>query len=312
VLPYADAVLGSTRRALWLLFGAVVLVLVAACANVANLLLALAATRMQEVATRAALGASRARLIRQFLIESLLLATVGGLAGIVVARWTSHLLVSFADQRIPRVNEVAFDWTIFAFLLLVCLVTAAIFGLAPALAAGRIDAGLVTRESGRATTGREWARVRDVLVIAEVALAFVLASGAGLVMDEMTRLREAPNGMATGDVVTVHLGQPLAPGVELQYYDIAERVGRLPDVRAAGFTQVLPLQNWGWNGASTDFVVKGEPARNEPAFPIELRYVTPGYFEALGIPIRRGRSVLLDDTKNAPAVILINETLARR
>jgi ABC-type antimicrobial peptide transport system permease subunit len=105
VLPYADAVLGPTRRALWLLFGAVVLVLVAACANVANLLLALAGTRMQEVATRAALGASRARLIRQFLIESLLLATVGGLAGIVVARWTSHLLVAFADQRIPRVTK---------------------------------------------------------------------------------------------------------------------------------------------------------------------------------------------------------------
>ena len=312
VLPYADAVLGPTRRALWLLFGAVVLVLVAACANVANLLLALAGTRMQEVATRAALGASRARLIRQFLIESLLLATVGGLAGIAVARWTSHLLVSFADQRIPRVNEVAFDWTIFAFLLLVCLVTATVFGLAPALAAGRIDAGLVSRESGRATTGREWARVRDILVIAEIALAFVLASAAGLVMDEMTRLREAPNGMLTGDVVTVHLGQPLVPGVELQYYDIAERVGRLPDVRAAGFTQVLPLQNWGWNSVSTDFVVKGAPARNEPAFPIELRYVTPGYFEALGIPIRRGRSVLLDDTKNAPPVILINEALARR
>ncbi len=312
VLPYADAVLGPTRRALWLLFGAVVLVLVAACANVANLLLALAGARMQEVATRAALGASRARLIRQFLVESLLLATVGGLAGIVVARWTSHLLVSFADQRIPRVNEVAFDWTIFAFLLLVCLVTSAVFGLAPALAAGRIDAGLVTRESGRATTGREWARVRDVLVIAEVALAFVLASGAGLVMDEMTRLREAPNGMATGDVVTVHLGQPLAPGVELQYYDIAERVGRLPDVRAAGFTQVLPLQNWGWNSVSTGFVVKGAPARNEPAFSIELRYVTPGYFEALGIPIRRGRGVLSGDTRNAPPVIVINETLARR
>jgi hypothetical protein len=110
-------------------------------------------------------------------------------------------------------------------------------------------------------------------------------------MDEMTRLREAPNGMQTGDVVTVHLGQPLAPGVELQYYDIAERVGRLPDVRAAGFTQVLPLQNWGWNSVSTDFVVKGRRRETSRRFPIELRYVTPGYFEALGIPIRRGRSV---------------------
>ena len=148
VAPYADAVLGPTRRSLWLLFGAVALVLIAACANVANLLLALTSSRMQEVATRAALGASRARLVRQFMIESLLLALAGGIAGVLVARWTSNLLIAFGDQRIPRVHEVAFDWTVFAFLLLVCVATALFFGIAPALAAGRVDAG-IAGEGGR-------------------------------------------------------------------------------------------------------------------------------------------------------------------
>ena len=154
VVPYVDAVLGPTRRALLLLFGAVALVLITACANVANLLLALTSSRMQEVATRAALGASRARLVRQFMIESLLLALAGGLAGVVVARWTSNLLVAFGSERIPRMHEVAFDWTVFAFLLLVCGATALFFGIAPALAAGRVDAGMVVKEAGRATAGR--------------------------------------------------------------------------------------------------------------------------------------------------------------
>jgi ABC-type antimicrobial peptide transport system permease subunit len=118
--------------------------------------------------------------------------------------------------------------------------------------------------------------------------------------------------MVTSNVVTVHLGQPLAEGIESQYYDIADRVAQLPDVSAAGFIQVLPLQNWGWNAVSTDFVVKGAPPRTEPAFPIELRYVTPGYFDALGIRIVRGRGLQSTDTRNAPRVILVNETLARR
>jgi putative ABC transport system permease protein len=312
VVPYSDAVLGHARRALWLLFGAAALVLVAACANVANLLLALAGTRLHEVATRAALGASRARLVRQFILESLLVALAGGAAGVIVARWTSDVLVAFSTERIPRVDEVVFNWTVFGFLLLVCALTAICFGLVPSLAAGAVDAGIVTREAGRTTARRGLARLRDMLVIGEVALAFVLASGAGLMVAEMERLRNADNGMVTTNVVTVHLGQPLSAGVELEYYEIADRVSRLPTVTAAGFTQVLPLQNWGWNSVSTDFVVKGAPPRSEPPFPIELRYVTPGYFDALGIQIRRGRGFLASDTRNAPPVILINETLARR
>ena len=287
VVPYSETVLETTRRSLWLLFGAVALVLVAACANVANLLLALTSTRMSEVATRAALGASRTRIVRQFLIESLLLAVAGGIAGVFVARWTSSLLVAFGSQRIPRMHEIAFDWSVFIFLVMVCGMAAVIFGIAPALAAGRIDAGIVARDEGRATSGRAYGRLRDALVISEIALAFLLAGSASLVISEMNRLRRSDNGMVTANVVTIHLGQPLAPGVEMQYAEIAERVSRLPQVEAAGFTQVLPLQNWGWRSVSTDFVEKGQPPRPGQPFSIELRYVTPGYFEALGIRIRR-------------------------
>ena len=311
VVPYADAVLGPARRSLWLLFAAVSLVLIAACANVANLLLALTGTRMQEVATRAALGASRGRLARQFLIESLMLALAGGLAGVIVARWTTNLLIAFGAQRIPRMHEVSFDWTVFAFLLLVCVATALFFGVAPALTAGRVDAGLLAKGGGRTTAGRGYGRVRDALVVAEVALAFVLASGATVVISEMERLRDSDNGMTTENVLTFHLGQPMAQGIESQYYDIAWRVGQIPGVQAAGFTQVLPLQNWGWTSSSTDFFVRGTAPRREAPFPIELRYVTPGYFQALGIQLRGGRNVEASDTAASPRVIVINETLAR-
>ena len=311
VVPYTDAVLGPTRRSLWLVFGAVALVLVAACANVANLLLALASSRSQEIATRAALGASRSRLVRQFLIESLLLSVAGAVAGIFVARWTSTLLVAFGAQRIPRMHEVVFDWSVFVFLLLVCAATAIFFGIAPALAAARVDPGAIAKDAGRSTAARGYGRVRNALVVAEVALSFVLACGAALVFAEMNRLRESQNGMNTENVVTFHLGQQTAQGIEKQYYDIAERVARLPDVHAAGFTQVLPLQNWGWNSSSRDFTVKGAPARNEQPFAIELRYVTPGYFEALGIRVLQGRGIDIIDTTSSPRVILVNHTLAR-
>jgi predicted permease len=311
VVPYADAVLGPARRSLWLLFGAVALVLIAACANVANLLLARTVTRTQEVATRAALGASRGRLARQFLTESLMLAVAGGLAGVIVARWTTNLLVAFGAQRIPRVHEVSFDWTVFAFLLLICVATALFFGVAPALTASRVDAGILAKGGGRTTAGRGYGRVRDALVVGEIALAFVLASGATLVMTEIERLRDSDNGMATDNVVTFHLGQPMAEGIESQYYDIASRVGQIPGVQGAGFTQVLPLQNWGWSSSSTDFFVRGTAPRREAPFPIELRYVTPGYFQALRIQLRGGRNVEASDTAASARVIVINETLAR-
>jgi len=303
LVPLADDVLGAVHTSLWLLFGAVGLVLAAACANVANLLLSRTTARAHEVVTRAALGASPRRLISQFLVESLLLALAGGVAGLIVARWTLDLLVSVGAARIPRAHEIALDWTAFAFLLAVCVVVAALFGLAPAVMVARTDAHDITRTSGgRSTSSRTFSRLRDGLVVVEVALAFVLSLGVAGVMRELSRLEGTDSGMVIDNVMTVHL-TPRVP--DRDYFAMADRVAQLPGVRAAGFIQMVPLQNWGWIG---DFHITGRPSEERPT--IELRSVTPGYFSALGVPVRRGRNLTVGDGLLDPGVLLVNETLA--
>jgi putative ABC transport system permease protein len=315
VAPLAQAVVGSIQDSLWLIFGAGALVLAAACANVANLLLALTSARVREVATRAALGASRARLARQFLSEGFLLSLAGGAAGLVIARWGSSVLVAFGSAKIPRVQEVALSWDVFAFALMMCVITALLFGLAPALMAAKADVQSVTKESGgHATAARRYGRIRDGLVVAEVALAFVLALGVAVVMDEVRRLRNADIGMTTTNVVALHLSEATTPQSDARpYYQIADRVAQIPGVAAAGFTQALPLQNWGWTANTIDFTRPGRPPIDPPPpFGMELRYVTPGYFQALGIPVVKGRGFSDRDARDAPRVVLINQTLARR
>jgi putative ABC transport system permease protein len=305
--PLSDAVTGPVRRSLWMLFAAVGLVLAAACANVANLLLARMPVRAREVITRAALGAGRLRLARQFLAESLLLALAGGLGGVAIARWGTRLLVTLGSTRIPRAHEVALDWQAFAFLLLACVVTALLFGLAPALAAARADVrGMASDPGSRATIGRGYRYMRDSLVVSEVALAFILAVGAALVIRELARLQRVDRGMDTANVVVLHL-TPRAPAAD--YYAIEDRVSQIAGVQAAGFIQMVPLQNWGWEA---DFGIRGRPPDPGQRRVTELRYVTPGYFRALGIPIVRGRGLTAGDTADAPRVIVVNEALARR
>ncbi len=308
LVPLTDVVLGRVSRSLWLLFAAVGLVLATACANVATLLLARMSVRTREVVTRAALGASPRRLVRQFLAESLLVSLAGGLFGVAIARWGTDLLVALGSTQIPRAHEIALDWRAFLFLLAVCLVTAVLFGLAPALAAGRVDVQAVTKDSGgHATLGGTYGRLRDALVIVEVALAFVLALGAGMVVREVIRLRNVDTGMVTSRVLTLHVTPRATPA---DYYAIEARVARLPGVAGAGFTQLVPLQNWGWEA---DFSVRGRPREDSSERLVAgLRYVTPGYFRALGIPIRKGRSFNEGDTAETPRVILVNEALARR
>lgn len=303
--PLADVVTGPVRRSLWMLFAAVALVLAAACANVANLLLARMTVRTREVVIRAALGATGLRLVRQFLAESLLLALAGGFAGAFFARWGTRVLVAAAAARMPRAHEIALDWRAFAFLLAVCVVTAILFGLAPALAAARADVQTVTKDGGsHVTRAGAFARLRDGLVILEMALAFVLATGAALVMRDIVRLQHVPTGMSLENVLSLHVS-PRTNASE--YYAIEERVAQIPGVQAAGFTQLTPLQNWGWDAT---FTIRGRPSANQPT--AGLRYVTPGYFKALGIPIVRGRSFTARDTDGAPGVILVNSALARR
>ena len=315
--PLADAVVSPPiRRVLVLLFGAVGLLLVLACANVANLSLARMSIRSKEVAVRAAVGASRPRLVRQFLTESLVLSLAGGAIGLLIAWWGTGELVRLTAPHLPRAREVALDWRVFAFLLGLCTLTAVALGLVPALLAER-DAGFTAQSalqvaSARSTAGYTSRRLRNALVVAEVAIAFVLACGAAMLLRELVRLRNTDPGMTTTNVVTFHLGHRMTPQTDVgQFYEIESRVAALPGVRAAGFIQMLPLQNWGWTSNSSDFVVRGGPPPTA-VFPIQLRYVTPGYFATLGIPIVKGRGLSARDDRNAPPVILINETLARR
>lgn len=305
--PLARDVVGAVRRSLWMLFAAVGLVLAAACANVANLLLARATRRAREVSIRAALGAGRVRLMRLFLAESLVLSLAGGALGLVVAQWGADVLVALGSAMIPRAHEIALDWRTFAFLLLACAVTAVVAGLAPAAIAARADIPSVTKEAGgHATAGPGSGRIRDSLVIVEMSLAFVLALGAAIVVREAIRLQNVETGMVTDNVLTAHL-TPRAPARD--YYAIEERVSQLPGVQSAGFTQLVPLQNWGWEATVE---IRGRAARAGEQMVTELRYVTPGYFRTLGIPIRRGRAFDRRDHADAPRVIVINESFARR
>ncbi len=305
IMGLSDEVTKPVRRSLWMLFAGVGLVLAAACANVANMLLARMTIRTREVATRAALGASRLRLIRQFLSESLLLSCAGGVAGAFVARWGTGLLVSLAAAKIPRAHEIALDWRAFAFLTVASVVVAILFGLAPAMTAARVDLQTITKDAGGLSTlGPGYARLRDALVVVEVALAFILAVGAALLMGEVARLQRVDKGILTDNVMTFHL----TPGVPAaDYYAIEQRVSQLPAVVGAGFTQLVPLQNWGWD-AEVSIAGREQPGRTSAG----LRYVTPGFFGTLGIPLLRGRGFEARDSATAPKVVVVNQTFVRR
>ncbi|HXW04797.1 MAG TPA: ABC transporter permease [Vicinamibacterales bacterium] len=305
IVPLAAVVVGPIRASLWLLSAAVGLVLLAACANVANVLLARMTVRFREMATRAALGASGDRLLRQLLVESLLISALGALAGAALARWAIGLLTTLGAAKIPRAHEIALDWRAFAFLLAVCVGTAVVVGLAPALVASRIGPGAVTRSmAGYGVAGGRIGRLRDGLVIVEVALAFILALGAGLVVRELVRLENVPVGMNTENVLTLHL-TPRTTAHE--YQEIETRVSRLPGVRTAGLAQLVPLQNWGWTG---DFAIRNQPRQDRPV--AGLRYVTPGYFRTIGMPLLEGRTFSGADTAGSRPVVVVNDTLVRR
>jgi putative ABC transport system permease protein len=261
---------------------------------VANLLLARTAARGREIAIRTALGVGRLRLIRQFLTESLMLALAGGLAGLVVGTWGSRLLVKTAAEQIPRAGEIGLDWRVFSFLLAACVTTGIGFGLAPAVTAARGGASALKSRGVRSA-------LRDGLVVVEIALAFVLLAGAGLLLRTLLNLQRTDPGLNAENVLTVHM---VVSGAR-ESSVLAERVSQIPGVRAAGFISMLPLQNSGWNGG---FRIRGRAGLGQS----ELRYVTPGYFRAMGIPIRRGRDFSPRDTSDVPRFILINEALARR
>ena len=321
----SDAVVAPrVRRSLFVLLGSVAVVLLLAAVNVANLWFVRLTRRGKEIAARVALGAGPVRLVRQMLTESMVLSLLGGIVGLAVAWWGAQGLAALMADELPRVDQVGLDRRVFGFLLLVCTSVGVLIGFMPAAFVRRVGAQQILQSGGgRSTIGGRLRILRDGFVVVEIALALVLLAGAGTLVRELLRLRHTDTGMATSNVMTFHLlGRPPSVGIVRRgppletetrpFYEIADRVRQIPAVRAAGFTQVLPLQNWGWSANSIDFTVRGRAPVETMPFSFDLRYVTPGYFDALGVPLVRGREFTATDTRDSLPVIIVNTAFARR
>ncbi len=311
-----EQIVGDSRTALLVLFAAVIFVLLIACANVANLLLARSSSRQKEMAIRTALGASRWRIARQLLVESLLLASIGGALGLLLAWWGVDLLVALSPEGTPRLDEIKLDASVFGFTLIISLVTGVLFGLTPALQSSRPDLNEALKEGSRGSTeGARRNRLRSVLVITEVALTLVLMVGAGLMLKSFYRLSQVNPGYDPTNLLTMEITLPSAkyakPIQSVAFYEeLLHRVESLPEVQAAAAVHVLPLS--GSNSSST-VTIEGQP----PAPPGERpnanrRIITPGYFRAMGMSVLGGRAFTANDTEQATRVAIVNETMARR
>lgn len=313
-VPLHHEVVGFYRPALYVLLGAVVLLLAIACVNVASLLLARGAAREREVAIRAAIGATETRLVRQFLTESVLLSCAGGLLGIALAAAGVRVLVHAAPIAIPRATEIAIDARVLGFALSVTLATAIAFGLMPALFLARTDLQQTLKETGRSAIGAGRARARRLLVVAEVALAVMLLFGSGLLIRTVANLAREdpgfdPSGALTAGVQTPAAAYPKWEQVATFYGALIDRIRQSPQVRYAGAANVLPLAP-GWR---IPFLIKGRPAPARGEEPqAQYHSASDGYFEALGAHVVAGRSFDAHDTAESEPVVMINETLARQ
>ena len=316
MLNLHDGIVGDYRRALWILFGAVALVLLIACANLANLLLARAAGRRKEMAIRAALGASRVKLIRRLLTESLLLALAGAVLGLLLAVGGGEMLLALSPTSLPRAREAGLDARALGFTLAVSLLCGLLFGLAPAWQSSGIDLNRELRESGKgAVGGRDGVRLRSLLVIAEVALALALLIGAGLLIRSFQKAQEVKPGFDAGNVLLLRLALPQNnyPDGEAitRFAEQAEqRLAKLPGMQALGVVNIPPLSGL---SSSVEFNVAGlPPATREQTPRAQYRIATPGYFRALGIPLIAGREFTERDAATAPPALLINQQIAQR
>ncbi len=311
----SEVVVGDIGAALFVLLGAVGFVLLIACANVANLLLARAAARQKEIAVRTALGASRVRIIRQLLTESILLAVAGGVAGLLVAVWGVGWLVSLSTDTIPRVHEIGIDARVAFFTLLISLLTGVAFGLAPALQVSKPDLTDSLKESGRTTAGVRRNRLRSLLVVSEIALSLVLLVGAGLMIKSFAKLNRIdpgfnPEKLLTLGVTLLRSNYPEDGRVAAFYSQLLDKLRNAPGVKAVGAVAELPLSG---SNISDYFTIEGRPAIAKEDQPLtECRTVTPHYFESMDIPLLKGRDFADTDTKQAPNVVAINDAFARQ
>ena len=316
--PLHEATVEEMQTGLFVLLGAVGFVLLIACANVANLMLARATARHKEIAIRTALGAGRWRIVRQLLTESVLLSILGGVGGILLALWGIDLLLAAVPGEfrlfVHGWNHIGLDAPVLLFTLTVSILTGVVFGLVPALQASKADLNEALKEGGRSSVGHTRRRFRSALVVAETALALVLLVGAGLMIKSFMRLVEVRPGFDPQNVMTMQLSLPPArykdnAQVVNFYEQLNARVAAQPGVEAAGFVNYLPMAG---AGGTTTFIIDGRPPAKQGVYPeANIRIVSPDYFRTLRIPLRAGRVFTARDTASAPLVAIINETGAR-
>lgn len=315
VLSLQESITGRVNTALRILFVAVALVLLIACANVANLLLARAATRRKEFALRAALGASRVRLVRQMLVESLVLAFAGGVLGLVLASWTISLLSRVAHETVPRMNGLAINGKILTFNLAVSLLTGILFGVLPALRSSRTDLHETLKDSSATTTDTVGKKLRGTLVVAEVALSVALLVGAGLLVKSLILLFQADNGFDSNGVLTMELKvsrNRSRDSAELSrlLHQVLRGVQAQTGVEKAALSAALPGLDDGWQN---DIAVEGEgPRKVGELINVDWSIVSADYFQTMKIPLLRGRTFTTDEDDQGKPVVLVDENLARR
>jgi putative ABC transport system permease protein len=314
VVGMQEDLIGGYRTGL-LLLGAVGLVLLIACVNVANLLLAQAGERQREMAIRVAVGATRIRLGQQLLTESLLLSCVGGFFGVVLAHWGIQAFLALSPGDIPRLGEVRLSGEILVFTLCVSAATGFLFGLVPVLTVGRLDLQTALKEGTRnLTAGRGRGRLRGALVIVEMALAIILLTGAGLLVNSFVRLVNVHPGFNTENLLIFSIGLPTDKYASRQernyaFQTMIQNIESIEGVAAVEMVNTLPLS--GFNASASFIPVAGGPGIAKDTIHVDTRVISPGYFSAIGIPFLEGRSFVEGDTRSSTPVIIVNEALAR-
>ena len=310
-----ENMVGEMRSSLFVLLGAVAFVLLIACANVANLQLARATARQKEIAVRTALGASRWRIVRQLLTESLLLSMTGGAIGLWLSIWLTKLLIAISPPNTPRFDELTLDVRVFAFTFALTVITGIAFGLAPALQVSRPDLNEGLKEGLRSGAGGHRNRMRSLLMVAETALSFMLLVGAGLLIKSFIHLRDVSPGFNPDNVLTFRVSIPSAkyaqgePRAEVLHQAV-ERLRSLPAVQSAGAVLSLPLGGDTFN-VGRSYIREGRPATTEESANAGYVVATPDYFRTLQIPLLSGRVFTDGDTEQMPKVVVVNETMAR-
>jgi len=312
-----DHLLGDAPRALLVLLGAVGFVLLIACANVAGLLVARSTGRNKELAIRSALGASRGRVARQLLVESLLLALAGDAAGVLFGAWGLRALIAALPADTPRLSEISLDGRVLCFSLGITLITGVLFGLAPVIQASRQDVNASLKDSGRSTNAAPAPRwLRGILAASQVALALVLVIGAALMIRSFSRLSHVDPGLNPGHLLSLRVSPPdsLYPGADFEhkrafYHQILEQIRGLPGVESVGAIHLLPFGDSNWNPS---LEIAGRPVAAAGLPEVDWRLVTPYYFRTVGTPLLRGRFLTPSDQENTEPVTLINSTMARR